>query len=96
MGHLMGKAVRDEFWTKGFVVVRQALSARRWNAIRDQGGEYLTAAAASVTGVARQTVTRAGTSTVTACSPGSTRSRRRCGTGRWCLASSGRLAATSR
>jgi ectoine hydroxylase-related dioxygenase (phytanoyl-CoA dioxygenase family) len=48
----MGKAVRDEFWTKGFVIVRQALSAGQLNAIRDQVDEYLTAAAAPVTEVA--------------------------------------------
>jgi len=48
----MGETVRHEFWTNGFVIIRQALPVGHLNAIRDEVDAYLTAAAAPVTEVA--------------------------------------------
>lgn len=49
----MSDVVREEFWTKGFVIVRQALSWAQLRAVGDQVDDYLNAAAAPITEVAR-------------------------------------------
>ena len=52
----MGGMATEEFWTKGFVIVRQALSAEQLRAVGDQVDDYLNAAAASVTEVTPATL----------------------------------------